>query len=109
MPDDDIDALARLVPEIVRNEPRYQQATYDDHFLWQGPPEPPTGLKMPIWHLDGVDWADHPAPARFHRHWPQTVGHVFAGETHFRCPCGAHGAPGEPWITLGRRRRRSWT
>lgn len=108
---DDMDLLATMPPQIVRDEPRYQQQIYDSS-RWllpdpHGPVPPPK--PVPIWHLDGVDWMDHPAPPRFHRHWPQTVGHVFAGETHYRCPCGAHGAPGEPWVHLGTRRRRSWT
>ena len=39
-------------------------------------------------HLDGVPWADAPAPPKRHEHWAQTWAR-FNFETVDRCPCGA--------------------
>jgi hypothetical protein len=48
--------------------------------------------------LNGVPWFEAPAPPLFHRHWAQTSGLGM-----WRCPCGAIGGPGEPWVLLDRR------
>jgi hypothetical protein len=58
-------------PWFVAAEPRYVQRTSE------------------IWHLDGVDWFDAPAPVqRGHEHWAQTAGWLGL-DLVCRCPCSA--------------------
>jgi hypothetical protein len=94
--------LADMPPAIVQNEPRYQQFTSDGgHRVVLHQQDRPEARRMPIWHLDGVDWCDAPPPPRLHTHWAQTVGYLRIGEEIWRCPCGAYGERGGPWLRMG--------
>lgn len=58
-----------------------------------------------IENLDGVAWADAPAPGRWHRHQPQTRG-ILGFDLVERCACGAmRQREGRPWLLLDPPRR----
>ena len=95
-------------PLIVAAEPRYQVSTFQhwDFELGQRLTQTIPGM----WNLNGVLRCDHEPPSWFHRHWAQTVGVV--DDEVWRCPCGAFGGPGQPWVHLHwreiRRRKPRW-
>lgn len=76
-------------PEVVRNQPRFRQATGE---RW-GEPE----TLLTVWNLDGLHWTEAPVPRWWHRHWPQTVGQDGPLREIWRCACGAYGGPSQRW------------
>ena len=68
------------------------------------------GQALPgVWHLDGIDWYDAPAPRRWHRCRAQTKGRdILPGGNGwvYRCACGATSEDEVLWT--GRNARNRW-
>jgi hypothetical protein len=81
--------LASSPPRIVQAEPRYQQFDGQKYLIVIPPEVEPGSSPMPLWHLDGIEWFEAPAPPKRHQHWAQTVACLKPGQEVWRCPCGA--------------------
>lgn len=83
------------VPAIAEADDRYVWHWHQPARDWLPPRANP--VEAPVWSLGGVPWYEAPAPPRWHRHVPHSVGWFEPGDAVSVCPCGAIRAESEGW------------